>query len=208
MTTSGINVKCSICNKEITTYICRCGGCSNDFCLEHFSEHHQTFQTQFQDLQNNFNEFRQTIIEQKNQPEKRSAIEKINQWERNSIEKIKQTAKECREILSNYTNTIFDEIKLKLDNLNERLIVTKEKNDFNEIHLNKFQEELNKLKEKPLDQSKSSLIIQPAISFINQIYIKFGKFTIPIQSIFIQFRSINPNKFYQNYLLLHRFSLH
>src|SRR5271163_1693432 len=99
MATSHINIKCSICNKEITTYICSCGGCSKHFCLEHFSEHHQTLQTKLQDIQNDFNEFRQTIIEQINQPDKRSTIEKINQWEINSIDKIKQTAKECREIL-------------------------------------------------------------------------------------------------------------
>jgi len=87
MATLDINIQCSICNKEIATYICRCKGCSKDFCLEHFSEHHQTLQTQFQHIQNDFNEFKQTILEQINQPEKRSAIEKINQWEINSIEK-------------------------------------------------------------------------------------------------------------------------
>jgi seryl-tRNA synthetase len=151
-------------------------GCSKDFCLEHLIVHHQTLQTQLQDIQNDFNEFKQTIIEQKNHPEKRSAIEKINQWERNSIEKIKQTAKECREILFNYTNTIIDEIKLKLDDQNEQPITNEGKNDFNEIHLNNFIEKLNKLKDKLLDQSKNILIKQPTISFINQIYIQFGKF--------------------------------
>jgi len=105
MATSNININCSICNKEIATSMCR--GCSKDFCLEHLLEHHQTLQTKLQDIQNNFNEFRQTTIEQKNQPEKLSSIEKINQSETNSIEKIKQTAKECREILINYTKYNF-----------------------------------------------------------------------------------------------------
>jgi seryl-tRNA synthetase len=175
MATSHIQTKCSICNQETCTFICT--GCSTGFCFHHLTEHRQTLQTKLQDIQNDFNQFRQTIIEQINQPEKRSTIEKINQWEINSIEKIKQTAKECREILSNYTNTILDEIKLKLDDPNEQPIITEGKNDFNEIHLNKFQEKLNQLKEKLLDQSKNILIKQPAISFINQIYIQFGKFT-------------------------------
>ncbi len=71
------------------------------------------------------------------------------------------------------TNTILDQIKLKLDDPNEQPITTKEKNDFNEIYLNKFQQRLEKLKEKLLDQSKNILIKQPAISFMNQIHIKF-----------------------------------
>ncbi len=81
MATSPIQTKSSKSPKETSTLICT--ECSKGFCFDH-------------DIQNDFNQFKQTIIEQKNHPEKRLAIEKINQWEINSIEKIKQTAKECR----------------------------------------------------------------------------------------------------------------
>jgi superoxide dismutase len=137
MATSHIQTKCSICNQETCTFICT--GCSTAFCFHHLIEHRQTLQTKLNEIQNDFNQFKETIIQQINHPEKRLAIEKIDQWEINSIDKIKQTAKEYRQILINYTNTILKQIENKLNDPNEQTITIQGKFQFNEIHFNKGQ---------------------------------------------------------------------
>jgi hypothetical protein len=100
--TESIQTKCSMCNEETSTFLCR--GCSKDFCPEHLTEHLQILKRQLHEIQNDYNEFRQIVIDQKSNPEQRLLIKEVNQWEEDSIKKIKQTAKECREKLIYYTN--------------------------------------------------------------------------------------------------------
>ena len=63
----------------------------------------------------------QTLNEQIRQIEQHSLLEQINQWEYESINKIKQTAQEIRLSLFNYSNRYINEIKLKLNNLTDQL---------------------------------------------------------------------------------------
>ncbi len=165
--------QCSICNEETCTFICR--GCSKDFCFDHLTEHRQLLNEQLHHIQNDYNEFRQLIIDLKQYPEKHTLIEQIDQWENDSIIKIKQKAKECRQRLTNYTNKILNQVEIKLNNSNEQLIPNQKKNDFNEIHLNKLKEKLEELK-KELNQPTIVSIEEQSNSLINQIFIRFGKF--------------------------------
>jgi hypothetical protein len=174
MAEASIQTKCSMCNEETSTFLCR--GCSKDFCSEHLTEHLEILKKRLHQIQNDYNEFRQIVIDQKDDPEQHPLIEEINQWEKDSINKIKQTAKECRQKLIYYTNKIINEIKITLDDPKQQPIEIQGKNkDFNEIHLKQFNEKLNKLKEK-LNQPKHLSIKQQSNSFINKIFIQFGKF--------------------------------
>jgi hypothetical protein len=173
MATPNVKTQCSICKEEKSTFLCR--GCEKDFCFDHLTEHRQLINTQLHYIQNDYNEFKQLIIDLKNNPEQHSLIKRIDQWEINSIQKIKQRAKECREILINYTNENINQIENKLDNRNEQLISNEKKNDFNEIDLKKFKDKLEKLKEE-LNQTTNISIEQQINSFINQIFIKLSKF--------------------------------
>ncbi len=85
MTTA--NTKCSICKQDNGTFPCR--GCSEYFCYDQSEEHRQTLNAQINQIRNDYNLFRQTLIEQKNNPHKHSLIQEINQWENDSIDKIR-----------------------------------------------------------------------------------------------------------------------
>ncbi len=63
MATTNINTQCSICNEETSTFICR--GCSKDFCFNHLTEHRQSINKQFDEIENDHDQFRQIITEQK-----------------------------------------------------------------------------------------------------------------------------------------------
>jgi uncharacterized UBP type Zn finger protein len=174
MAKASIETKCSMCTEETSTFICR--GCSQDFCSKHLAKHLETLKGRLYGIQDYYNQFRQTVIDQKNNPEQRILIKEVNQWEEDSIKKIKQTAKEWRERLINYTNKIINQIEITLDDPKQQPISIEGKTkDFNEIHLKQFNEKLNELKEK-LDQTIYVSIKQESTSLINKIYFQFGKF--------------------------------
>jgi DNA anti-recombination protein RmuC len=168
MATSNIETHCSMCNEETSTSTFICRQCLKQFCFHHLTEHRATLKTQFHQIENDYNQFRQTLNDQKNDPNKRLLIQQINKWEEESKNKIKQAADQCRQKLIDYTNKIIIKIENKLDNTIKQQTTTREKNEFKEIHLEKLKQKLNKLKEE-LDKPTNVSIQQESTSFINQI---------------------------------------
>ena len=140
------NMKCSICEEDQVTYLC--GGCSKYFCFDHLTEHHEILNTQLQQIQDDYNQFRQTLIDQRKDPQKHPLILEINRWEEDSINKIKQTAQLFRETVTNYTNKIIPQIEMTLNDPKEQPISIDTKKKFNEIHLDQFTKKLLKLKKR------------------------------------------------------------
>ena len=162
------NKKCSICEEDQETF--SCGGCSKYFCFEHLAEHRETLNTQLQQIQHDYSRFRQTLIDQRNDPQKRPLIEEINRWEEDSINKIKQTAQQFRETVINHTNKIIPQIQITLDDPKEQPIPIDTKKKFNEIHLDQFIQKLHKLK-KELDKPKEISIEEQPSSPINKLFV-------------------------------------
>ena len=146
--------QCITCGKVMSTYYCR--GCSQDFCFTHLTEHRQTLGKQFDEIENDRDQFQQTIIEQKENRSKHFLLQQINQWEKDSIEKIKQTTNECKQIILKHTNKYTVEIENKLT---EQLRESRQENEFNEIDLDQFKTKLEQLA-KELDQPPTISIRQ------------------------------------------------
>jgi hypothetical protein len=87
---------CVKCGKGVSQF--KCEGCSQVFCTKYFAEHRQTLNQQLDEVIIENNTFRQTIMEDHNyyQP----LVIYINQWEQKSIDKIRLSAKEMREKVS------------------------------------------------------------------------------------------------------------
>ena len=149
------NTKCSICEEDQETF--SCGGCWKYFCFEHLTEHREILNTQLQQIQDDYNQFRQTLIDQRKDPQKHPLIQDIDRWEEDSINKIKQTAQLFRETVINYTNKIIPQIEMTLNDPKEQPIPTDRKKKFNEIHLDQFTKKLHKLKEE-LDKPKGDFL--------------------------------------------------
>jgi len=127
---------CSECKKEIRTY--ECEGCSQNFCRIDLTKHFQFLSEQLDQIENNYDEFRQKLIDQKNHP----LIQEIDQWGNESIDKIKQTADKCRQRLLNYTSKYIIELENQLNNSTKQLKKLREENEFNEIDLNQLKEKI------------------------------------------------------------------
>jgi hypothetical protein len=174
MATATPKAQCSICGKETSTF--NCGGCLQHFCRNDLIIHLQKLSEDLDKIENEHDQFRQKLNDQKEDLKKRPLIEEVDQWEEDSINKIKQTAEQCRQRLINYTNKFIIEIENKLNDLAGKIKQTRHDNEFNEIDLDQIKEKLNKLKEE-LDKPSNVSIEQESSSFINKILviIPFGK---------------------------------
>ncbi|CAF4254195.1 unnamed protein product [Adineta steineri] len=109
---------CFKCNKEKITYPCK--GCLKEFCLIHLTEHQQNLNEELNHIINNYDQFKQTINEQKQNSQDHLLIEQINRWETSSIELIQQKAQDCRKSLIEYSQRFINEIEMKFNDLSEK----------------------------------------------------------------------------------------
>ncbi|CAF0879071.1 unnamed protein product [Adineta steineri] len=160
---------CTICNKEKVTY--KCVGCSEEFCYKHLGDHQQELSKQFDEIELNRDIFRQSLTDNVQQLNAHRLFQEINQWEQNSIEIIRQTAEETRELLIESLNEYFHEMEKKLNKLTDQLRHMRQENDFNEIHIHKCQTELNRLTKGLTESSKIALQQEESNSLISRISI-------------------------------------
>ncbi|CAF4898645.1 unnamed protein product, partial [Rotaria magnacalcarata] len=64
--------------------------------------------------------------------------QEINEWEEDSLQKIKQTAQECRQVLIEYENNQLIAVETQLSQLTEQLKAMRKENEFNEIDLDRL----------------------------------------------------------------------
>jgi ribosomal protein L17 len=88
---------CATCgNKSVGVF--KCEGCSHTFCRKHSNEHRDSLIHQLDEIVLEHDTLQQTIVEQKEkQSDQNRFIEQIDKWEKESIVKIQQRAKEARQ---------------------------------------------------------------------------------------------------------------
>lgn len=168
MATVTFTSHCSNCEEKEDIYACK--GCLKTFCYQHLPHHREEINQNFNQLQDNSNLLRETIIHQKNEINNRPSIQKINKWEKESIEKIKQTADKCRERIIEYTNEYIIDIEKSLNDISEQSKQIRKENKLNETLLIQLITKLEYLK-KELYQPSKLLIGQQSSPFIQEIYV-------------------------------------
>ncbi|CAF0937684.1 unnamed protein product [Rotaria sordida] len=157
---------CTICNKERRTV--KCEGCSQNFCYNHLENHRQELSKQLDDVEVAHDLFRQTLTEKISQPQKHPLIEQINKWEYESINKIRQTAEEARQFLFKHTTRHITQIEDGLNKLTDQLRQCRQDNDFVEIDVYKWEEQLARLQEE-LSRPANIRVRQDSTPFITKI---------------------------------------
>jgi len=165
-------MKCYTCREEIATYICT--GCSQHFCVDDLMKHREELKLKFHQIEDQRNQFAQTLDDEKNN---HPLIQQITQWERISIEKIRQTAQEQRNLIQQYSQTI--EVKLRL--FTEEMQKTVKKKDFNEIILKKLQIELEDLKNQLYQTNYIQIKQDSSSTFINKLFINITATTTDLK---------------------------
>ncbi|UJR19623.1 hypothetical protein I4U23_022757 [Adineta vaga] len=160
--------ECSVCHEEKITYQCK--GCAKDFCYKHLTEHRQIFIDELGIVENDRDQFREILLQQKENLPNHLTMQKISKWETDSIKKIQQTAEECREIFMFEALQCYGEIENKLNRLHSDIEITREENEFNEIILEQLRIKLTKLIEE-LARAPNVTVQQDSATFIQRIFI-------------------------------------
>ncbi|CAF0987040.1 unnamed protein product [Adineta steineri] len=166
MATDANKTHCVTCGKEKRAV--RCEGCLQLFCYDHFTIHRQDLNNQLDEIEINRDLFRQTLNEQTNHPQIHILIQEIDQWEKDSIKTIQQTASECRQILIQHTTKSVHQIEVNLTRLTNQLRDTRQDNDFNEYDLNQFNQKSKHLAEE-LDKLINVSILHNSEQLISKI---------------------------------------
>ncbi|CAF0719669.1 unnamed protein product [Adineta steineri] len=132
--------RCVTCGKEKSTV--RCDGCSQPFSINHFGHHRQELDKQLGEIEVTRDLFRQTLTEQSTKPENQTLMKQINQWEEDSIAKIRRTANEARQLILKHTTKYLTETEIKLNTLTKELRESREENDFFETDLQRWYTQL------------------------------------------------------------------
>ncbi|CAF0987105.1 unnamed protein product [Adineta steineri] len=123
--------QCFTCNIYKITYLCK--GCLKEFCLPHLNEHQQIFNDELNHITNEYNAFKQTINEQKQNPQ--TFINDIEKKLNDLSEQIKQIHKEneSNEINLNYLKKQLRKMTQELHNPTHISIQQNSQSFINEI---------------------------------------------------------------------------
>ena len=175
MAAAGRN-SCVICEKDDKATL-RCDECLQEFCYNHLTDHRQELSKQLDEIEVARDFFRQTLTQQTAEPEKHVLIQQINDWECESIKKIRQTADEGRQTLFQHISSYMKQIEIDLIKLTDQLRENRKENDFFETDLHHWNEELKRLTNE-LAQPSNVHLRQDTTPFINKISViaRTGKF--------------------------------
>ena len=136
---------CAICDEERA--IMKCEGCLQTFCYNHIMDHRQELSKQLDEIEVIRDTIQQSIIEQTTELGKRAFTQQIDEWERESINKIRQTAEEVRQLLLKHTAEHATRKEVELNRLTNLLQASRQKNDFVETELIQWKVELTRIQE-------------------------------------------------------------
>ena len=136
----------NLCLKCEKTGILSCHGCKNDFCYLHVNEHRDELNEDMEHIVLKRDQLQEIIAEQKTKPDCHPLIERINQWEIQSIMKIRQSAHEIRRNLLNMLDIQRNQVSETLFHLTEELNQARKENDYVETDLKEWMRKFKQLK--------------------------------------------------------------
>jgi Tfp pilus assembly protein PilV len=157
---------CVKCGKQKATF--KCEGCFEGFCNDHVIDHRQELSKQLDEVELMRDTIQEKLIEQITEPQKHALIQQINQWERDAINKIRETAEECRQLLVKYNAERVTQKEIQLNQLTDLLQQSRLNDDFIETDLSQWKDELTRIK-KQLANPWSVKIRQSSRSLVDKI---------------------------------------
>ena len=76
--------------------IFKCEGCQQIFCRKHVNEHRDALSDRLDVIVQEYNTLQRTMHESNDEINHQSLLQEIDTWEKESVEKIRQTANEAR----------------------------------------------------------------------------------------------------------------
>ncbi|CAF0712144.1 unnamed protein product [Adineta steineri] len=166
-----VKARCVTCGKEKSTVLC--DGCSQPFCYNHLRDHRQELDKQLDEIEVSHDLFRQTLTDQSTKPETQALVKQIDEWEQDSIAKIRQTANDARQLILQHSTKYLTDIEIKLNKLTEQLRESRAENDFFEADLQRWNKQLTQMN-KELDKPSTIKIQHGSTPLINSIRVNIS----------------------------------
>lgn len=165
---------CKACNEAPSVFFCQ--GCQQDFCTNHAREHRQELSKQLETIILEHDQLKQNLTEYTQKSNRHPLMKEIDQWETESIAKIRKAANEARKQLSNIAGNNTTEIANDLKQLTTELSAARTEDNFIEIDLKEWMEKLQQYTREL--NAPSSIHIQQEkgdTPFIQKITVCIGK---------------------------------
>jgi hypothetical protein len=143
---------CVICGNERGIF--QCNGCGQGFCLRDTNHHRQELTKQLDELTATSQLVQELITRPvaetlpSTDDVQGSLLAQVNEWERTSVEQIRQVAELTRKQVLAYTCKRAAHIQVQLDEINDELQRVRQTNDFLEMDLRIWKQTLDLLKQK------------------------------------------------------------
>jgi hypothetical protein len=141
MASATMKKACAKCSKGGGTAICY--GCEQSFCTKHFIEHRQELSQQIDNIGQEHDVLRRALT---NEQSIHPLLVRIDQWEQESIAKIQVAAETARADLRQLLNRDKDQLQLNVSKMAEELQSCRESDDYTEIDINKWMEQLKEIR--------------------------------------------------------------
>ncbi|CAF3577961.1 unnamed protein product [Rotaria sordida] len=153
MATNTAKKPCAKCSKGsgVTT----CDGCQQSFCTKHFVEHRHELSQQMTNINQEHDLFRRDLSKENS---KHSFLNRIDIWERESINKIQAAAETARTDLQQLLDRTKNDLKTSIEKLTNELNSCQQSDDFTENDLKRWNEQLKELR-KNLDIPSTIFIV-------------------------------------------------
>ena len=143
--TSQSKKHCSKCEKGAGSF--SCDGCGQSFCLKHVAEHRQELTRQMDIIEQEHDILHEDLLNQAKEQDQHPIFRRIDRWEKESIEKIQQTAEKSRSTLKQILNSVGDYGQKSLNKVLVKLRRARESDDFFENDLDRWMQHINRLRE-------------------------------------------------------------
>ncbi|CAF0968284.1 unnamed protein product [Rotaria sordida] len=154
MTSARAKQPCIKCNKG--GGIATCGGCQAWFCTKHFIEHRQGLGEEINRVGQKHDDLYKNLT---TNSAAHPIFSKINDWEKAAIIKIQEIAEKARSDLARYINEPVSQLQQSLSKLRNELASSRESDDYTEIDLTEWTEQLEKLR-KVLKKASDIYIVE------------------------------------------------
>ncbi|CAF0746361.1 unnamed protein product [Adineta ricciae] len=148
--TKRIKNGCTACGKMVGVFACR--GCSGNFCLSHTKDHRDHLQRSLNDIIHDYEQIKRNINGQTVEQRRSSLVEQINEWEQESIKKVRELAGDIRQELEITVQRRTDNLKEKLELLKQQFDKAQQDGGYYENDLKEWTSKLNELQRTYIDQ--------------------------------------------------------
>jgi hypothetical protein len=145
MATSSTQKSCARGNDCKQSAVITCEGWSTAFCMKHMNDHRRLLDEKIKPIISQCDSLKKVLNGQTTEPDINILLKKIDNWEKQSIAKIQQEAKKCRQRLRQPNTVLMSDSSKKLQELSEQLKKSREDLNFIETDLKHWQQQLKDL---------------------------------------------------------------